>query len=169
MCVTTKTSGGADDGEPCIFPWYFNDEPTLYTGCASPDSDGPWCPTQLTTDGKYISGIGKWGYCDFRLPACNRDLDHSNCVTEQDTAYRGNDMIDGYKNTQPDVDSCRSSCHAILAPYFSYHPTSTKYCYCKSTDAGRLFLEHAVSGTTACAGKNICSASCLLSIIRLPI
>ena len=80
------------------------------------------------------------------------DLDHSNCVTEQDIAYNGNDMIDGNKNIQPDVDNCRASCHAIQAPYFSYHPETTKACMCKSTDAGRRTLNDAVSGATACAG-----------------
>lgn len=61
-------------------------------------------------------------------------------------------MIDGNKNIQPDVDNCRASCHAIQAPYFSYHPETTKACMCKSTDAGRRTLNGAVSGATACAG-----------------
>ena len=80
------------------------------------------------------------------------DLDLSNCVTEQDIAYYGNDVNDGNSNIQPNVDSCRSSCDAIHAPYFSYHPKTTKACMCKSTDAGRTTLNDAVSGASACAG-----------------
>ena len=83
------------------------------------------------------------------------DLDLSNCVTEQDIVYFGNDVNDGNSNIQLDVHSCRSSCLAIHAPYFSYHPTTTKQCWCKRTDAGRRTKAGAVAGTTACAGSKI--------------
>ena len=80
------------------------------------------------------------------------DLDHSNCAIEQDTVYSRNDINVGTTNIQPDVDSCRSSCHAIHAPYFSYHPMTSLACWCKSTDAGRRTYPDAVAGGTACAG-----------------
>ena len=59
-CITTS---GDDAGRPCIFPWYLNDAPELYQGCSLVNSDQEWCPTELT-NGSYISGSGKWGYCD---------------------------------------------------------------------------------------------------------
>ena len=65
-----QTTGGDDPNKQCIFPWRYNNEPTLYYGCANPDnSAGNWCPTGLT-DGKYISGSGKWGFCNMALPGC---------------------------------------------------------------------------------------------------
>ena len=70
QCITT---GGLDPNKPCVFPWYYSRDtvPKLYTACASPDGDArKWCATELT-DGKYVSGSGKWGYCNEDLPACN--------------------------------------------------------------------------------------------------
>ena len=95
------------------------------------------------------------------------DLDHSNCVTEQDKVYSGNDVNDGTTNIQPDVDSCRSSCHAIYAPYFSYHPMTNQRCWCKSTDAGRTTYAGAVAGGTACAGKKNFYSKCNLIKCRI--
>ena len=60
------------ENKPCMFPWYYSKDtvPKLYAACASPDGDPRnWCPTELT-DGKYISGSGKWGYCNEDVPAC---------------------------------------------------------------------------------------------------
>ena len=78
FCAINGHNGpSAESGEPCIFPWSYSADPDpkpLYTGCASPTAEGgPWCPTEVDNDGVYISGSGKWGRCDFRLPACNRE------------------------------------------------------------------------------------------------
>ena len=67
--VTCVTSNGI----PCLFPWTFDDRPTVYDGCAEPDkpdegSRGLWCPTGLI-DGNYIRGSGTWGFCD--KDSCN--------------------------------------------------------------------------------------------------
>ena len=74
----------------------------------------------------------------------------SECFTEQDFAYTGNDVNDGQSNTQPDPESCRASCRSIGAGYFTWHPDER--CYCKSSDAGREKSDGDVSGET-CLGE----------------
>ena len=74
----------------------------------------------------------------------------ANCVTEQDIDYNGNDVNNGNSNRHSDVDGCRSSCHDIRAPYFTYQATTNKACWCKNTDAGRRSEAGPVSGNTAC-------------------
>ena len=61
--------------------------------------------------------------------------------------------IDYFKNsvsrtTKPDVDSCRSSCSSMGAPYFSYNDQMK--CKCKSSNAGRRAMDGTVSGETSC-------------------
>ena len=61
------------NGTPCIFPWTYSADGDNYQGCANPDSDsgGPWCPTGVDDNGIYISGSGKWGYCNLDIcPHC---------------------------------------------------------------------------------------------------
>ena len=72
----------------------------------------------------------------------------ANCVTEQDTDYDGGNVNNG--NIEPDVDSCRSLCHSISAPFYTYNPSYTTSCWCKSTNAGRAARVGVVSGDTAC-------------------
>ena len=63
QCIT---EGGDDPGKLCVFPWKYSKYPTTeYKGCANPDDDprGSWCGTELT-DGEYIYGSGKWGFCN---------------------------------------------------------------------------------------------------------
>ena len=66
-------------------------------------------------------------------------------VTEKDIDYHGNTLS---RMTQPDVDSCRSSCSSMGAPYFSYNDKMK--CKCKDSDAGRRFMDGTVSGETSC-------------------
>ena len=66
-------------------------------------------------------------------------------VTEEDIDYHGNTVS---RMTQPDVDSCRSSCSCMGAPYFSYND-KMKF-KCKDSDAGRRAKVGNVSGDTSC-------------------
>ena len=67
QCITTS---GDQPNRPCIFPWkYSKTGSVVYNGCSGPLGDSPWCPTELT-DGTYISGSGKWGYCDMAVSNC---------------------------------------------------------------------------------------------------
>ena len=64
------TTSGRDSGKPCIFPWKYRNEPTVYYGCANPSgASGEWCATELS-DGKYKWWSRKWGYCDMSVPEC---------------------------------------------------------------------------------------------------
>ena len=67
------------------------------------------------------------------------------CVVENNINYRGNTLS---TMTQPDVDSCRSLCSCMGAPYFSY--TDEMKCRCKNSDAGRRAKDGFVSGETSC-------------------
>ena len=68
------------------------------------------------------------------------------CVIEENIKYHGNTVS---RLEEPDVDSCRSSCSSMGAPYFSYYDKRMK-CTCKSTDAGRIAKDGIVSGETSC-------------------
>ena len=68
------------------------------------------------------------------------------CVIEENIKYHGNTVS---RFEEPNVDSCRSSCRSIDAPYFSYYDKRMK-CTCKSTDAGRIAKDGIVSGETLC-------------------
>ena len=70
-CVTRQ-------GIPCLFPWTFDDKPTVYDGCAEPDEGSLdlWCPTGLI-DGNYIRGSGTWGFCD--KDSCNLTGENTMC------------------------------------------------------------------------------------------
>ena len=75
---TCLTKPGKGVGKtPCVFPWKYEDGPTLYNGCADPDKSGYlWCPTELDEEGKYISG--KWGVCEY---ACQDDpTEYNGCA-----------------------------------------------------------------------------------------
>ena len=75
----------------------------------------------------------------------------ANCVTEQDIVYSGNDVNVGSSNIQPDVESCRSSCHAMGASHFTHDQrTPQAGCWCKNSDAGRGTSVGEISGDTAC-------------------
>ena len=60
-CIT-KPGHGVPNA-PCVFPWKYEDDQTVYEGCANPSNSavGLWCPTELDDEGKYVSG--KWGVC----------------------------------------------------------------------------------------------------------
>ena len=65
------TTGGDDPNKLCIFPWRYNNQPTVYYGCANPDNSAEnWCPTRVTGN-RYITGSGKWGNCNTALPGCD--------------------------------------------------------------------------------------------------
>ena len=65
------TNAGTVPNMPCVEgPWKYKG--VEYTGCANPSENkatGLWCPTEVTSDGDYISG--KWGACNMALKACN--------------------------------------------------------------------------------------------------
>ena len=67
------------------------------------------------------------------------------CVVEENINYRGNTLS---TMTQPDVDSCRSLCSCMGAPYFSYNDKMK--CKCKDSDAGRRAMDGTVSGDSLC-------------------
>ena len=72
------------------------------------------------------------------------------CVIEENIDYFGNTVS---RMTEPDVDSCRSSCSLMGAPYFSYKPNAKfdqNKCKCKDSDAGRRAKDGTVSGETSC-------------------
>ena len=61
-CKTTD--GSEDPGQPCVFPFVYNQ--TLYNGCTTAGSSAdPWCSTALDARGVYVAG--RWGTCE---PAC---------------------------------------------------------------------------------------------------
>ena len=67
------------------------------------------------------------------------------CLIEENIDYFKNTMS---RTTKPDVDSCRSSCSSMGAPYFSYNDQMK--CKCKSSNAGRRAMDGTVSGETSC-------------------
>ena len=67
------------------------------------------------------------------------------CVIEENIDYFKNSVS---RTTKPDVDSCRSSCSSMGAPYFSYNDQMK--CKCKSSNAGRRAMDGTVSGETSC-------------------
>ena len=72
----------------------------------------------------------------------------SECLTEEDTSYYGNDVNNGRENVQSDVESCRASCKAMDAPYFDFNYAGNHGCYCKNSKAGRRVVAGVVSGET---------------------
>ena len=68
------------------------------------------------------------------------------CVIEENIDYFGNTVS---RMIEPDVDSCRSSCSSMGAPYFSYITNEMK-CKCKDSNAGRRAKNGRVSGDTSC-------------------
>ena len=75
----------------------------------------------------------------------------SDCLTEQDVNYRGNDL-NGGDTVQPDVESCRSSCSSMGATYFTYRVTVNR-CFCKNSNVGRTSTSGFISGDTSCLGE----------------
>ena len=67
------------------------------------------------------------------------------CLIEENIDYFKNSVS---RTTKPDVDSCRSSCSSMGAPYFSYN--NQMKCKCKSSNAGRRAMDGTVSGETSC-------------------
>ena len=77
------------------------------------------------------------------------DILISECMTEKDISYYGNDVNNGLKNVQPDTESCRVSCKAMRAQYFDFNYGGNHGCYCKYSNAGRRKVAGVMSGTTA--------------------
>ena len=77
------------------------------------------------------------------------DILISECLTEKDISYYGNDVNNGLKNVQPDTESCRASCKAMRAQYFDFNYGGNHGCYCKYSNAGRRKVAGVMSGTTA--------------------
>ena len=90
----------------------------------------------------------------------------SECLSEKDISYRGNDVNDGTANKQPTVESCRTSCASIGADYFDFVYGLGKWmeldrlegrigeCYCKNSNAGRSQLSGVTAGET-CRGRSL--------------
>ena len=72
----------------------------------------------------------------------------SECLTEKDVSYYGNDVNNGQENVQSDVESCRASCKAMGALYFDYNYDGNHRCYCKNSNAGRTEEAGVISGET---------------------
>ena len=66
-------------------------------------------------------------------------------MIEENIDYFGNTVS---RTTKPNVDSCRSSCSSMGAPYFSYNDEMK--CKCKDSDAGRRAMDGTVSGDSSC-------------------
>ena len=77
----------------------------------------------------------------------------SECLTEMDISYYGNDVNDGLNNKQQNVESCRSSCRSMSAKYFDFNHSGNKGCYCKKSNAGRRVVRGVISGETMCTGN----------------
>ena len=74
VLVCKSKEKGGQTNKPCIFPWKYNKGTTIYEGCANPsNSAAAWCATGVT-NGAYISGSGKWGWCKM-------DYEGGNCVS----------------------------------------------------------------------------------------
>ena len=59
----TKDDYGSSSGAPrdCKFPFKYKSK--IYNGCVqSLDGNGPWCATEVDSDGKYIKN--KWARCN---------------------------------------------------------------------------------------------------------
>ena len=76
------------------------------------------------------------------------DILISECVTEKDISYYGNDVNNGLENVQSDTESCRASCKAMGAPYFDFNYGGNHGCYCKNSNAGRKEVASVISGET---------------------
>ena len=94
----------------------------------------------------------------------------SDCLTEQDTAYPGNDVNNGASNIQPDVESCRASCGSMGAGYFTHltlHSTQFNECWCKSSNAVLETSVGRVSGETCSGETNFSMVHTLYSIYQI--
>ena len=76
----------------------------------------------------------------------------SECLTEHNIAYPGNDINNGASNLQSDGESCRASCAPLGARYFTW-TQGTRQCWCKHSKAGRVD----VSGERVTVSGEICS------------
>jgi len=79
-----------------------------YTGCANPSENkatGLWCPTEVSSNGDYISG--KWGACNMALKACNPE--GKICVTNYDGASKNEACVEGpwkYESEDTEYEGC---------------------------------------------------------------
>ena len=71
----------SDPDKPCMEIWGYAATMHNYEGCVNPDGDegGNWCATEVDDTGMYVSGSGKWGYCNEYCPHC---FGGDNCCTE---------------------------------------------------------------------------------------
>ena len=76
------------------------------------------------------------------------DILISECLTEKDISYYGNDVNNGLENVQSDTESCRASCKAMGAPYFDFNYGGNHGCYCKNSNAGRREVAGVTGGET---------------------
>ena len=72
----------------------------------------------------------------------------SECLTEKDISYYGNDVNNGADNVQSDVESCRASCKSLGAPYFDFNYAGDHGCWCKNSNAGRKQVNGVTGGKT---------------------
>ena len=84
----------------------------------------------------------------------------SECLTEKDISYYGNDVNNGLDNVQPDVESCRASCKSMGSPYFDFNYGGNRGCYCKTSNAGRRQVNGVISGKTCIKSERKPSGQC---------
>ena len=62
-CEKTNAKG-PQVNKPCIFPFTIGN--VTYNECTKNHDpfSKPWCSTQVTTDGKHVTDVDQWGYCD---------------------------------------------------------------------------------------------------------
>ena len=62
------TIGGPDAGQPCQFPFIYND--VVRAGCITEaDPEGrAWCSTKVDSEGRHVAGGDHWAHCHTGCP-----------------------------------------------------------------------------------------------------
>ena len=66
------TIGGPGVGQPCQFPFIYND--VARDGCITEaDPEGKaWCSTRVDAEGRHVAGGDHWAHCDATCPLAPR-------------------------------------------------------------------------------------------------
>ena len=103
----------SDPDKPCIFPWGFAETMHNYEGCVNPDGDegGNWCATEVDHNGMYVSGSGKWGYCN--IDHCPHCFGGDSCCTETNQCSIGEGDCDKDIDCKGDLVCGEDNCDGI--------------------------------------------------------
>ena len=175
QCLT-ESGRGRDRDKPCIFPWKYRNEPTVYYGCANPNSDsgGEWCATGLS-DGKYIRWSGKWGYCDMSVPECaagiaglSESCNHRTCIIDSTATTTTTATVTGGYERVTSGSTCervssKSECEEAarqlgLADTQAQEETSSgfpPYCYFYDS-LNTLWFNKDGNGAPQCSNTKVC-------------